>query len=641
MVMPIVRPQHDAAPIPPTASATPTSRADLDRALATLRDQARPFARLAPAAKAALVRACMPRIADCAEAWVATGSKAKGLTGAYQAEEWISGPLPTLRLARLYGDSLEAIARHGRPPLGSGGCVRADGRVEIDAFPVSNLDRLAFLGFRGSILLEAGMTRADAAHRQAGFYRQRDPEGGVSLILGAGNVSSIPPMDVLSKLFVEGYVCLLKMNPVNEWAGPILERALGPLVSAGYLRIVYGGGDVGAYLVNHDAVDDVHITGSDQTHDRIVWGPPGPERERRRASGEPLLTKPISSELGNVSPVVIVPADYGDGELAFMAANLATMITNNASFNCNAAKVVVTARGWAQHDAFWGLVARELAATPARTAYYPGAFDRYARLTTGRELHIPGSAGAGELPWTIIRGIDSAAADPVFTVEPFCGVVSDVVLPAADPVEFLAAATSVLQRPAVGHAQRRAVPPAEPRARRRGGAGPRAGDHRAALRHGGGEPLARARLRRRLAAVGRSPVGVAARHPERPRLGPQLVHARGHRQGDPAWSAGGAAAAAVVHRQPARGGGGASDDPPRAGAQLARAGSGGRCRAALTAAGVIWIVVGTKSGTTARAPAVPSGPWRPGRRRREHGPITSASTSSSTDRPSEGPVSSR
>jgi acyl-CoA reductase-like NAD-dependent aldehyde dehydrogenase len=183
------------------------------------------------------------------------------------------------------------------------------------------------------------VTRADAARRQAGFYRQRDPEGGVSLILGAGNVSSIPPMDVLSKLFVEGFVALLKMNPVNEWAGPILERALAPLVDAGYLRIVYGGADVGQYLVEHPSVDDVHITGSDQTHDRIVWGPPGPARAQRQASGEPLLTKPISSELGNVSPVAIVPADYADGELAFMAANLATMITNNASFNCNAAKV--------------------------------------------------------------------------------------------------------------------------------------------------------------------------------------------------------------------------------------------------------------------------------------------------------------
>jgi hypothetical protein len=88
------------------ASALPTERARLDAALATLRDRARPFARLAPAAKAALVRACMPRIADCAEAWVATGCKAKRLIGAYQAEEWIAGPLPTLRLARLLGDSL-------------------------------------------------------------------------------------------------------------------------------------------------------------------------------------------------------------------------------------------------------------------------------------------------------------------------------------------------------------------------------------------------------------------------------------------------------------------------------------------------------------------------------------------------------
>ena len=435
------RPSPDAAPIPPTASALPTERAQLDAALATLRDRARPFARLAPAAKAALVRACMPRIADCAEAWVATGCKAKGLVGAYQAEEWIAGPLPTLRLARLLGDSLEAIARRGRPPLGTGGVTRPDGRVEIEAFPVSNLDRMAFRGFTGSVLLAPGVTRADAAQRQAGFYRQRDPEGGVVVILGAGNASSIPALDVLSKLFVEGYVALLKMNPVNEWAGPLLERALAPLCDAGYLRIVYGGADVGQYLVEHPAVDEVHLTGSAETHDRIVWGPPGPARARRQADGEPVLTKPISSELGNVSPVVIVPADYADGELAFMAANLATMITNNASFNCNAAKVVVSAHGWPQHDAFWGLVARALAATPPRAAYYPGAFARYARLTAGRDLVLAGGAGPGELPWTIVRGVDPAAADPVLTVEPFCAMVSDVVLPVGDPVEFLAAAT--------------------------------------------------------------------------------------------------------------------------------------------------------------------------------------------------------
>jgi hypothetical protein len=57
----------------------------------------------------------------------------------------------------------------------------------------------------------------------------------------------------------------------------------------------------------------VHITGSDRTHDRIVWGPPGAERESRRmAEDEPLLKKPISSELGCVTPVVMVPGPYTD-----------------------------------------------------------------------------------------------------------------------------------------------------------------------------------------------------------------------------------------------------------------------------------------------------------------------------------------
>lgn len=426
----------------------PTGRPDLDDAVARLGERAGTFARMTAAEKAALVRECMPRIADAAEAWVATGCKAKGISGVYTAEEWLAGPLPTLRMARLLADSLDAVARAGRPPLGTGTRVRPDGRLEIDVFPTSTFDKIAFTGFRGYCLMQEGIDRAEAAKRQARFYRQRDPAGGVSLILGAGNVSNIPPMDVLSKMFIEGFVCLLKMNPVNEWAGPILERALAPLIDRGFLRIVYGGGDVGQYLVEHAGVHDVHITGSDKTHDLIVWGPPGPERDRRKAANQPRLSKPISSELGNVSPVMIVPYDYHDDELAFMAANVATMVTNNGSFNCNAAKILVTSRAWPQRDAFLGLLARELSQSPARKAYYPGAFDRYSRLTAGRDLHVPGRAGDGELPWTIIREVDTDHTnDPVFQVEPFCGILSDAPLGAAgssgiaDPVEFLDRAT--------------------------------------------------------------------------------------------------------------------------------------------------------------------------------------------------------
>ncbi len=47
-------------------------------------------------------------------------------------------------------------------------------------------------------------------------------------------------MDALYKLFAEDSVVLLKMNPVNEYMGPILESALSPLRQDGFLEIVYG-----------------------------------------------------------------------------------------------------------------------------------------------------------------------------------------------------------------------------------------------------------------------------------------------------------------------------------------------------------------------------------------------------------------
>ena len=168
-------------------------------------------------------------------------------------------------------------------------------------------------------------------------------------------------MDVFTKMFIEGKVCLLKMNPVNAWLGPHLERGLEPLLSRGFLRIVYGSADVGASLVYDERIRDVHLTGSDKTHDTIVWGPPGPDRDRRKAQNTPLLDKPITSELGNVGPVVIVPHDYSDEELEFQARNVVTMIANNAGFNCNAAHVIITSSSWPQRERFFDVVARTFA----------------------------------------------------------------------------------------------------------------------------------------------------------------------------------------------------------------------------------------------------------------------------------------
>src|SRR5262249_55149745 len=136
---------------------------------------------------------------------------------------------------------------------------------------------------------------------QGRIYRepQRGP-GKVALVLGAGNVSSIPPMDLLYKLFVENEVVVLKMNPVNAHVGPKLERAFKPLIEDGFLAIVYGGAPVGAHLAEHPQIDTLHVTGSDRTYDAIVWGADPAEQKRRKAANDPVNRRPFTAELGCV-----------------------------------------------------------------------------------------------------------------------------------------------------------------------------------------------------------------------------------------------------------------------------------------------------------------------------------------------------
>jgi aldehyde dehydrogenase (NAD(P)+) len=428
------------------ASAKTSEQREIDRATGIVKDHAQAFARLSPREKAALVRACIPRLVDAAPEWVARGSEAKGLRGSLVGEEWTAGPWVTVRMMRLLAESLEAVAAQGKPPLGTGVRKRSDGRIEIAQMPTSTFDKILFGGFKAHALMEPGLDEGEARRRQASFYGRAEPEGKVSLILGAGNVSSIPPMDVLSKMFIDGEACVLKMNPVNEWVGPVLERIYAPLIERGFLRIVYGGGDVGAYLADHPDIDTIHITGSDRTHDLIVWGPPGPERELRKAENRPVNARPITSELGNVSPVAIVPYLYSEDELQFQAKNVVTMVGNNASFNCNAAKMLITARGWEQRDRFLDLVEGGLAELATRKAYYPGARDRYETLIGKRDgVKKFGVAKEGELAWAFARGVDANVEDePLFRVEPFCGILSETSIGSTDPVEFLAEMTSFL-----------------------------------------------------------------------------------------------------------------------------------------------------------------------------------------------------
>jgi acyl-CoA reductase-like NAD-dependent aldehyde dehydrogenase len=245
-------------------------------------------------------------------------------------------------------------------------------------------------------------------------------------------------MDVLYKLFVHNEVVVLKTSPVNAWVGPHIERAFAPLIDAGFLTIVHGGLDVGAHLANHPRVDTLHVTGSHETYDAIVWGGDPTERATRKAAGQPVNPRPFTAELGCVTPVLVVPGPWSAGDMRFQARQVAGMVVQNASFNCNAAKVLVTARGWLQRKRFLELVDEELAKAPPRKAYYPGAKERHETfLRAYPKAKVLGAAGDGVVPWTVIPDVAPDPAEHALAHEAFCGILAEVTLDATTSAEFL------------------------------------------------------------------------------------------------------------------------------------------------------------------------------------------------------------
>ena len=309
--------------------------------------------------------------------WLAAACRAKGLTpGTTEAGEELSTGVGTfVRMARLLRDAVRDIAKDGKPAFAGPVREAPDGRLRVQVFPANAFDRITFPQTTAEIWMQPGVTRDDLVAGQAAAYADPAAHAGTALVLAAGNVASLGPRDALSKLFVEGKVVVMKANPVNDYLVPYWRRALAALIDVGVLQIVDGGAAVGRYLTGHARIDEVHITGSDKTYDAVVFGS-GPDGARRKEADDPVLDKPVTAELGNVSPVIVVPGRWSIAELLYQAEHVATMLVNNAGFNCISARVVVTHADWPQREAFLGALTQTLAGITTRRAYYPGAAER-------------------------------------------------------------------------------------------------------------------------------------------------------------------------------------------------------------------------------------------------------------------------
>jgi aldehyde dehydrogenase (NAD(P)+) len=362
-------------PIPPDSTS-----AEVDAALAALAARKTEWARLPIDRKVELLDGLRDRADAAAGRWVTAASRAKGLPegSPLRGEEWASGPWAVINYLGPLRRTLEAVQAGTLHELLDGKVrQRDDGQTLVRVLPDGVTDHLLFSGTTVEVWMEPGVTPESLPREMAAFYDEEQPEGAVAAVLGAGNIAAIPPLDVLYKLYAEGQVCLLKTNPVNSYLGPVLEETFAEFVEAGYVRFAYGGAEIGERITRHDLVDEIHVTGSARTHDAIVYGT-GPEGEARKRRDEPEISKRVTSELGGVSPVLVVPGDWSEPDLDFQAEHVASQKMHNGGFNCIASQVLVLPEAWRQRDAFVHAVRRTLRELDDRPAYYPGADERLA-----------------------------------------------------------------------------------------------------------------------------------------------------------------------------------------------------------------------------------------------------------------------
>jgi acyl-CoA reductase-like NAD-dependent aldehyde dehydrogenase len=423
-----------------SGSISPSSREAMDAAVQALQSRKDAWVAFSVPERIAILDKLIQDFAAIAPRLVAACLRAKGIAedAPTASEEWAAGSWVVLKNLRLLRQALADINTYGRPRIRGPVTTRPDGQVVAQVFPQTRYDRILLLGITAEIWMEPGVTRENLPETQAVAYHDKQHPGKVALVLGAGNVASIGPLDILYKLFVEDQVVVFKASPVNAYLGPLLEESFRALVEPGFLRVIYGGAAEGAYFCNHAGVDEIHITGSDKTFDAIVFGP-GPEGAARKAQRQPLLTKRITGELGNVSPVIVVPGPWSASDMAYQAAHIVTSLTNNAGFNCNANRVIVQHAPWSQREQLLQAIRHLLAKVPPRAAYYPGAKERQqAFLAAHPEAEQFGRPGGEQLPWTLIPGVDSGNQDDIcFTTEAFCSLFAETALDAASVADYI------------------------------------------------------------------------------------------------------------------------------------------------------------------------------------------------------------
>ena len=343
------------------------SKLEIDRNISKLRLNAKEFATISNEEMAVLFQKVIDNIKTTSYYWISIASENKGYTKKQsQGEDWVSGPFSTILAIEYYIKYL-----NGEAELNERNFNTSDNSYHV--FPNNFIERLTFPFVNAKVLFNKNLD-FNTISTYRGFanrYKSKTPK--ITLVLGAGNVSSIPLLDSFFHMLAHKSTIYLKLNPVNEYLLPVFEQILMPFIDKGYLVISKGDMQASQYLCDHETFNHIHLTGSNFTYEQIVYKKILNDKERKTKTLKKLNKTPITTELGNVTPFIIHPGSWTKSEIKYQARKIVTAKLNNSGFNCIAAQVVIMPKGWRHGSTLKKYINKYLKKIGDTSPYYPGS----------------------------------------------------------------------------------------------------------------------------------------------------------------------------------------------------------------------------------------------------------------------------
>tara|TARA_B100001769_G_scaffold10479_1_gene7408 strand:- start:2908 stop:4557 length:1650 start_codon:yes stop_codon:yes gene_type:complete len=350
------------------------SKIDIDRNISKLRVNSSEFLKLDKTNLISMLEQTIDNIKSMSYYWATLSSEKKGhLTKSKEGEEWIGGPFSSIYAIEYF---IEYLQNNDGLDINKFDDLNKSYKV----FPTKNIEKLLFPFLEAEVRFGKNLN-FDQINKYRGFsnrFENNKPK--ITLILGAGNVSSIPVLDALFHMIAYKSVIYLKLNPVNDYLYPIFTQIFEPFISRGFMIITKGDMEASEYLTIHDGFQQTHLTGSNYTYENIVYGRTLSEKERSLKTLSKMNKKPITSELGNVTPIIVHPGNWSRSEIKHQAKKIVTAKLNNSGFNCIAAQVIVLPKGWKHTTKLKTDIKRYLRDIGDATSYYPGSIENLNEL---------------------------------------------------------------------------------------------------------------------------------------------------------------------------------------------------------------------------------------------------------------------